>query len=269
MTQKIIFDGLSNIRDKSPVSSRNTTKSALLKEVFSVFEAVEGGLPLNEVRKAIVNGKIFQKTSFETRRKIGDLIFHRYLGTSQEWIGHALAKATLKGSQSPEFQSLAYLYFCLRDRLVFDFVTGPLWEKWLEKSSNLTKSDFLAFLEKQAEVWPQINRWRESTRDRLAFSDLASLRDFGLLKGVQKKSILRPTIAPETVYHLLCILMAEGLEGRLILEAKDWHLFLWNELEVVEALGDLAQRGWINFEKTGRIVILGLIRQPEITGEKV
>jgi hypothetical protein len=62
----------------------------------------------------------------------------------------------------------------------------------------------------------------------------------------------------------LCILLSEGKRGRSLLEAPDWRLFLWSESQVVNALAILAQKGWIKFEKTGRTVILELIRFPEV-----
>ncbi|MBI3303243.1 MAG: DUF1819 family protein, partial [Deltaproteobacteria bacterium] len=201
----------------------------MVKETYAVFSAVHAGMPLSDVRQAILNGEVFQKTSYETRRKIWNALHHRYLSVCSEWIGQALAAATREGRQSPEYLSFVYLYFALRDRLTFDFVTGPVWEKWIQKVTVLEQRDFLAFLEQQAERFPQIKKWRESTRHRLASANLTALRDFGVLKGVKKKRIQRPLIAAETVFHLLSILSAEGLEGRALIEAPDWRLFLWSE----------------------------------------
>jgi|SRR5712692_2271930 len=254
---------LSQIRDSSPASSRNTSKGALVKETYAVFSAVHAGMPLSDVRQAILNAEVFQKTSYETRRKIWNALHHRYLLVCSEWIGQALAAATREGRQSPEYLSLVYFYFALRDRLTFDFVTGPLWEKWTQKVTVLEQRDFLAFLEQQAERFPQIKKWRESTRHRLASANLTALRDFGVLKGVKKKRIQRPLIAAETVFHLLSLLSAEGLEGRALIEARDWRLFLWSEADIAYALTELGQKGWIRFEKAGRTVLLQILRGSE------
>lgn len=254
---------LSQIRDSSPASSRNTSKGALVKETYAVFSAVRVGMPLSDVRQAILNGEVFQKTSYETRRKIWNALHHRYLSVCSEWIGQALAVAAREGRQTPEYLSLVYLYFALRDRLTFDFVTGPVWEKWTQKGTVLEQGDFLAFLEQQAEIFPHIKKWRESTRRKLASANLAALRDFGLLKGVQKKLIQRPIIGAEAVFHLLLILGAEGREGRALLEAPDWKLFLWSEADIAYALTELAQKGWIRFEKAGRTVLLQMLRGAE------
>jgi hypothetical protein len=108
---------------------------------------------------------------------------------------------------------------------------------------------------------------RSGTRPlaRCASHLLSSLGDFGLLQGTQIRTIQRPVIALETVYHLLVILWAEGNRGRAILQSPDWHIFLWQEIDVVNALSDLAQRGWVQFEKAGQTVMLDLIRMPEVT----
>jgi hypothetical protein len=106
------------------------SKGALVKETYAVFSAVHAGLPLSDVRQAVLNGEVCQKTSYETRRKIWNALHHCYLSVCSEWIGQALAAATREGRQSPEYLSLVYFYFALRDRLTFDFVTGPVWAQW-------------------------------------------------------------------------------------------------------------------------------------------
>lgn len=254
---------LHQLRDTSPISSRNTSKGALVKETYELFNNIHAGLPISNARQTILEAGIIKKTSYETRRRVWDAIKHRYLSINPEWVARALANASEYGADSPEYLSLAYLYFVLRDRLVFCIVTELIWGKWQQQTTTISRGDVVQFLEEMAKEHPQIKRWRESTRLRLASSILAALRDFGLLKGIQKKLIQRPLIASTTILHLLYILMSEGLEGRKILEAPDWRLFLWTEMDVIRALGELSQQQWIRFEKSGNTVILELKRLPE------
>jgi hypothetical protein len=257
--------GLTEARDRSPFSSRNTSKGALVEEIFGILSAVRKGLPLEDVRKATLEGEILRKSSFETRRKIMNAVSHRYLWPRSEWTAGCLAKATEEGVRSSVFVSLAYLYYALRDRLTFEFIVGPIWERWKNRSTSLSSAEFLAFLEEQATKEPLIKKWRESTRMKLASNALTALREFGLLKGIYSKQIRKPATSPETTFHLLCILLAEGLEGRSVVEAPDWRLFLWSDSEVAHALGELSQKRWIRFEKSGRTVMLELVRQPEVS----
>jgi len=82
------------------------------------------------------------------------------------------------------------------------------------------------------------------------------------LKGAVNKSIQRPSIGLEAAYHLLCILIAEGNEGRAVIGAKDWQLFLWTEVDVIDALNRMAMKKWIRFERSGPTTILELVRLP-------
>lgn len=236
----------------------------MIKEVHTTFKAVREGLAPTEVRKAILEGELIAKPTFHTRRMVANCIVHRYLWEGSDWCAESLAQATAHGPNTPQFLSLAYLYYALRDRLTFEFVTGPVWERWRNRSTALTQADLLSFLEKKSEEEPHIRKWRESTRKKVAQSTIVALRDFGLLHGKHNKQIQKPSIAPETVFHLLCILVAEGLEGRSVIEAPDWRLFLWSESEVAQALGELSQKQWIRFESSGRTVMLELLRQPEV-----
>jgi hypothetical protein len=259
----VAIEALRNIRDKAAFSSRGTGKGALLEESYAVFKAVEHGLPLAEVRSGVIDGKLFQKKSIATRRSIWMALRHRYL-TADPYVVRSLANATQYGAQSLEYKSLGYLYYTLRDRTVFDLVTGPIWEKWRSGSSSLDPSDFISFVESLSAEHPSVKQWRESTKIRLGRNIFAALRDFGLLVGTQKKSIQQPGVSQETLFHLLSILDAEGLRGGSLLAARDWRLFLLTETQVVGHMVDLARNGWIRFERSGRVVILEMQRSLEI-----
>lgn len=230
-----------------------------------MFSAIQKGLPEGEARHAMLEGKLIRKTSFETRRKIVNAISHRFFWPHSEWSLMSIATESEKGIRSPGFLSLVYLYYALRDRLTFECAVGPIWEKWKNQSTSVSKAEVLSFVEEQAEKEEHIKKWCESTRLKLASNMLTAFREFGLMRGIQSKQIQKPAVSQETVFHLLCILLAEGQEGRSIVEARDWRLFLWSESEVAQALGELSQKRWIRFEKSGRTVMLELLRQP---GEK-
>lgn len=259
-----VITSLKGIRDIGSLSSRNTSKGALVHETFDIFKTTQKKIDVSVLRNYIVVKNGLNKPSYENRRKIWNAINHRYLSINPKWVGGSLSAATKKGINSPEYLSLAYLYYALRDRLTFELMTGPIWEKWKKKTTTIDREDVLVFLEYQSSEFPEIKKWRDSTRMKLASNALAALRDFGILTGIKKKYIQRPSITPETVYHLLCILSAEEKEGMAIVEAADWRLFLWDESDILNALGDLAQMGWIRFEKVGRTVILQIVRLPEV-----
>lgn len=261
--QPIALGFLQDARDESRFSTRNTSKGALVPEIFAVCQAIRNGLTISEAKPAVLSGRVLMNTSYETKRKIWNALNHRYFSISPEWVVGRLADASCQGTRSSEFLSLAYLYYAIRDRITFEFVIGPVWSKWQDGVTSIGQSDFHPFFEKLALQSPYIKSWRESSVEKLASNTLSALRDFGILKGKQRKHIQRPAISSEAVFHLLCILFAQGKQGRAVLDADEWRLFLWDESDVSNALHTLAQLRWIKFEKAGHSVILHLVRIPE------
>jgi hypothetical protein len=256
---------LARLRDIGDFSSRNTSKGALLREAFQLFKAMrESGFTLVELRERALRGQMFPRATSENRQRIWDNIHYRYFAPGIDWISASLGAATAAGVNSPDFVSLAYLYFALRDCLTFELVTRAIWERWCSRSLAVSVADIFEFLERESDRHPAVKKWRPSTRTKLAQSILAALRDFGVLRGIHAKQIQCPVVSPETIFHLLCVLLAEGHYGRAVIEAPDWRLFLWSEEDTAKALADLAQRRWIRFERGGRTVILETIRVAEV-----
>jgi hypothetical protein len=255
---------LENIREVGPYSSRNASKGAMLQELYQIAISLRGHITKQDLKRFIFTQNGLNKSTYDTREASWVRLNHRYFSIFPEWVGGAISNAAKKGIQSPDFLSLAYLYYVLRDRLTYDFVIGPLWEKWRSGTTDIAPGDFHFFLATISETTPKVRKWSEKTRGKLASNALTALRDFGKLKGKQLKYIQRSPVADETVLHLLSILWAEGKRGQGILEALDWRLFLWNGADIADALNKLAQKGWIRFERGGQTVILEMIRLPGV-----
>ena len=179
---------LTRVRDTGDYSSRNTSKGALLKEAFTLFSAMrEDGLNSDELREIALRGQMFPGASYENRQRIWDNLHYRYFAPNVPLISAGLAAATTAGANSPNFLSLAYLYFSLRDRLTFDVVTRLIWERWRGRSLAISVADALDFLDRESQNHPAVRKWSPSTRTKLAQSILAALRDFGVLRGIYSK----------------------------------------------------------------------------------
>jgi hypothetical protein len=253
---------LEKIREVGPYSSRNASKGAMLQELYQIAISLPDRMTKEELKRFIFIENRLNKVTYENRKAIWNRLNYRYFSVCPEWVGTALANEARGGNQSPGFLSLAYLYYVLRDRLTYEFVTGPVWDKWRRGTTDIAAGDFYSFQAILAESAAEVGKWSEKTRGKLGSITLTALRDFGLLRGRQLKYIQRPPVAEETVYHLLAILWAEGKRGQGILEALDWRLFLWGETDIADALTRLAQKGWIRFERGGQTVILEMIRLP-------
>jgi hypothetical protein len=247
-------------RDLGPYSTRNTSKGSLLAEAHVVFRAIASGKSTDEVRSACLGGGLLRQPARETRRHIWDSLNWRFFAWAPpSWVINDLAEAAVRSDvTSPRFVGLIFVHFARRDRLTFDFVCDKLWPLWKAGTRDVSRDDVVDF---QAESDSgQRARWRETTRVKLAGNVLSALRDFGLLTGVRRKTLHRPVVAHEVALHLCRLLDAEGLRGRALLEAQDWRLVLWDIQDTSQALAQLAQRGDLRFERSGRTVVLDVPR---------
>jgi len=268
-SQRDIFIQLAQVREHGIFSARNASKGAMLSELSRILVILRGGYQRENIRELVFLENVFNKRTYENKSAVWKRLNHRYFRTGSDWIISCLVQSEANGINSTNFLSLAYLYYVLSDQTAFNFVTSYIWLKWKSGVSNINVGDFYAFINENKENAPELGKWRETTRNRLARNTLSALRDFGLLTGTTIKHIQRPTISSEAVYHLLVILWAEGRRGRALLEAEDWKLFLWNDADTANALLGLAQRGWIKFERSGQTVIVDLVRLPVEAGEDI
>jgi len=213
-------------------------------------------MTVDQVRDAVLSGSLLAQRSINSRKGIWDRIHYRYLTHRIDWIIASLVEAYELGSHGAEFVSLLYLHYALRDRLTHDFVTEVLWQKGYQPRPPVARNDVLDLLDAKTPEHPEIGRWTESSRVKLAGNMLSALRDFGVLEGIQKKFLVRPSLPLSTAKHLLRILVAEGKRGREVLEDFTWRLFMLTEQDVATTLGNMAREGEIHFEKVGTTVVL-------------
>ncbi|NQU74742.1 MAG: DUF1819 family protein, partial [Planctomycetes bacterium] len=120
----------------------------------------------------------------------------------------------------------------------------------------VSRNDVLDLLDQSSADEPQVQRWAEVSRRKLANSILTALRDFGLLNGTRDKALVRPPLPLSTARHLLRILTVEGRRGRQVIEDRTWRLFMCGEQDVADSLARLSRDGDIHFEKVGMTVVL-------------
>lgn len=64
-------------RDIGPLSTRNTSKGALISETQTVFRALLAGATLTDVRSQCLAGQLLRQYAFETRRFICNALHWR------------------------------------------------------------------------------------------------------------------------------------------------------------------------------------------------
>jgi len=254
---------LPEIRDKGSFTARYSSKGALLNEQFTIINAIKEGTSVEDLRDKIKKREILTHRSYSNRITVWNHLNRRCFSLG-DWVINSFIKASDAGPDSTEFRSLAYLYYVIRDRLTYSIVTDLVWEFWNNKRVNIEANDILEKIYEYSEKHEAISSWKESTTQKLSRSIIAALRDYGLLSGKNTKYIQQMSVSDETILHLLCIQIAEGLRGSKIIDSIDWRIFLWDRNTVSHNLSRLAMLGWIGFEKSGDTVMIELKRKPGV-----
>jgi hypothetical protein len=228
----------------------------LIAETGAILRALASGAKFDVVRQAAMNGDLFQGRTRVTREGIWQQIQFRLFAHDDTWLLDELQAALHAGEQSDEFRSLLYFVAVLRDRFAFDVVVDLLWPRWLAGNTSVVTGDALGFLERSIPLHPEVANWTDSTRRKVAGNVLTTLRDFGLLRGAVKKSIIRPVMPDRTASAVLRVLVEEGKAGQQVIDDPTWRLFLCREVDVNDVLLRLARQQVVRFERTGGTVLL-------------
>ncbi len=245
-----------DIRQHDQYSLRNTIRAGCVHECWLFFNELAKGAASEEVRRDLADGVILGNYAYSTRRALWKIFRTRYLNISSPWVRSELISASQHGPESPEFISLLYLYFILRDKLAFEFVVDVIWAKWLAHDLAIGSEDCSRFFIQLSQGNDSLPKITAESKGKLIRNTVSTLQDFGLVTGTKHRVISRPPVVPRTAFHLARLLTLEGLSGKEIVEAKDWRIFLWDRHDISRMLIKLAQEQWIRYEKSGQIVIL-------------
>jgi hypothetical protein len=247
------------IREHDQYSFRNTIRAGCIRECWLFFQEIEKSPSAEKARRNLADGVILGNYAYSTRMALWKIFRTRYLNIADPWVQTELIAASQFGPESSEFISLLYLYFALRDKLAFKFVTDIVWAKWRAHDLAIGSEDCSRFVDRLSQDNESLPKVTAESKGKLIRNTVSTLQDFGLISGTKHRVISRPTIAPRTAFHLVRLLVGEGLTGQEIVDAKDWRLFLLDRNDVSRMLAKLAQEKWIRYEGSGRIVILELI----------
>lgn len=254
------------MREHDQYSLRNTIRAGCIHECWLFFSEMAKGAGSEKVRRDLADGVILGKYAYSTRMALWKIFRTRYFNIADPWVLSELVSASEYGPESPEFISLLYLYFALRDRFAFEFVTDVVWGKWLAHDLAIGSEDCSRFFMQLSQKDSSLPKVTAESKGKLIRNTVSTLQDFGLVTGTRHRVISRPTIARRTAYHLVRLLNIEGLSGKEIVESKDWRIFLWDQHDVSLMLAQLSQEKWIRYEKSGRIVVFELSKERQPAG---
>lgn len=184
-------------------------------------------------RQLLVDGALPQR-SRESRKTVAKRISERLTRWNPPaWV---LDELTLL-AQEPSLDTLKAILLvlvCRQDVLLYNVVQQVILPRWHAGERALFAVDVHRFLDAEAPAHPEIDAWAYATRNRLASNTLSTLRDYGLLRGANHKTIVEPAVPPPAASCLARLLAAEGIAPSELAYHPDWQLWLWNPQRVAQ-----------------------------------
>jgi hypothetical protein len=197
---------------------------------------------------------IFGKAS---RSRVEDIlaIFRRRYLTEQS-VTHALVTLVQGKFPAAALERLLYFHSARADRLLRDAVTEvivPMRERGL---ADIGVQDFQRRLTDWVEQGKTVSRWSEITIIRVAQELLATLRDFGVLRGTAKKTIASAFFPVESFAYVAFYLKQHQPSGAKLIELPDWMLFFLQREGVERLLFEAHQRHLLEYHVAGSVTRL-------------
>jgi hypothetical protein len=242
----------------APYSSRLSARSALYTDLRVLLDGRGDALRSKEYRTLVVEENCLGRASASARRKIWEELSARYRLDATDPLFAAFWTEWRASDSEAERGLTAYVLFALNDRLVTDLGLRWLFPRLRAAPAEFEPGDVRAFLEGTVRSHPEVGNWSEETRKAVAQKYCASIRDFGLAKGVARKVTMRPALYGAPTRLLIRALRLVDTPLFEIVQAPGFRLLGIDTPEVVDALGELNRAGALRFRIQGDVVELDL-----------
>lgn len=217
----------------------NASKTGLLEETRLFLRALDQHGSIDAARYDLINGQLPQR-SRETRATIVTVIQQRLIRWfPPDWVYQDLISFAQE-SDERSLQAALLLHVVRQDALLYDFVQQEIVSRWERGDHVLIRADVQRFLDRSLDHHPEIDTWSRETREKLAGNTLSILRDYGLLRGREKKQIVEPVAPEPVVAHLIRLLHEEGVDSDELHDHPDWRIWLWDSRRARQAVAALA-----------------------------
>ena len=245
---------------EGPYLARLSSRSALASDMKIVLAVGSDQPQMEEYRRLIVEENCLAKASESSRRRAWEDLSSRYLLRPSHPLFDCFLAEWSKVMTEPELSLVTYCLWALNDKLVADLGAKYLFPKLRHSPSPLFAADIVAYLFAQRVAHPELIAWSKETTASLSRKYLASIRDFGLAKGIYSKISVRPALYAAPARLLVRALRLGSIKDSQIVSSPWFRLIGLDSHEVIDALSELSRQGKLWFRMQADVVELDLER---------
>jgi len=233
-------------------ASKIIKAGALLADTKMMLASWNRGLTPSQNLERFQQENIFGKASRVRIRDILAIFRQRYL-TDVETT-NALVKLSAGRLPAEALDRILYFHSAQSDPLLHDTVVEIIGEVRRLGRDEVATSDVEEGLKRWVEEGKTAGSWSGPTITRIAQGLLATLRDFGVLKGAVRKR-LNPVYLPlEAFAYIAFYLHKKQASGERLINDSEWGLFFLDTDGVERLFLESHQRGLLEYHAAGPVI---------------
>lgn len=239
----------------SVVSSFTVIKGSMIEETYAVFRDWDFERSREENLRQVRDENTIGATSANWLRDVYKVLHRRFEPNGRDRALVQLAKAHV----SMEVWKPLLLWHMTRDEfLVRDFLTNWLFKEYEDGAFRVRTEDLSQYLRDLHTRGLVEEPWKDTTLKRVASALLRMAVDFGLMTGTAVREFASYHLPEQSFLYLLHAMYQVHGNGRDVVHAPDWRLYLMSTAEVEREIYRLHQFRQLRFEVAGSLMELSL-----------
>jgi hypothetical protein len=232
-------------------SSKIIKAGALLADTKTLLAHWDESQPVAANLAAIRRDNLFGKASRSRVEDILAILRQRYL--SDPTVTKALVTLTKHRLPAASLDGILYFHSALTDPLLRDAVTQLLLPMYAQGIVDVNAREFQNAIAKWAAEGKTTTKWSDITICRASQELLATLRDFGVLRGAVNKRIAPTPLPMDAFAYLAFYLKQQQPSAAKLIELPEWKLFFLPREGVERFLLEAHQCNLLEYHAAGSV----------------
>jgi hypothetical protein len=233
-------------------SSKIIKAGALLSDTKNLLANWDLSLSTAENLNRFRQENLFGKAS---RSRVEDILIvfrQRFLTECQ--VTKALVTLVRNAFPAEILDRVLYFHAAQSDNLLHDIVTDVLFTMLSDGRTEVTVPAIQTVIQRWVSEGKTIGQWNETTSHRVTQGLLATLRDFGVLRGGTNKRIAIINLPVTAFSYIAFYLQQKQPSGERLLDHPDWRLFFLSEESVEHLFMEAHQHRLLEYHAAGSII---------------
>ena len=241
------------VKNKEIIYSSKIIKAgALLDDTKMLLANWDEELSVKENLDRIRHQNIFGKASRSRVIDITNIFRQRYLVSKS--ITNALVILIKALLPADELNPILYFHATQSDALLHDVVVKFLAPFQKNGKTNITIEEMLAIISQWVDEGKTTTQWSEITTLRVAQELMSTLRDFGILGGAVRKSLVNFYLPVKAFAYIAYYLRERQPSGEKLIADPEWELFFLSYDEVERLFMEAHQHHLLEYQAAGSTI---------------